>query len=279
MSPRLIASIIFCLLLSACSTKLAYNYLDWILEWYVEDLVTLSEDQEWLFRNALARELNWHRKKQLPLYVKSLDDLHDAMNSGLTVEALGKIYSEQENGLQELARQITPAMSQLLATLSDKQVEQLLENLEEQNQELAEEYVNKPAAELVKQRTERMVDRAENWLGTLNDAQTRLITEWSQQIRPTATQWIANRRAWQTRLGDSLKTSRHSPDFINDVEELFVNGSAAWPAAYRKDFEHNLDITLRMLVSLQQQLSDRQRQHLSEEIAVLRKQLVELHNQ
>ncbi|KPJ95204.1 MAG: hypothetical protein AMJ55_04480 [Gammaproteobacteria bacterium SG8_15] len=143
MPVKLIASLLLCLLLGACSTKMAYNYLDWILEWYVGDLVSLSEDQEWQFRNALARQLDWHRKKQLPLYVKSLDDLRNAINNGLTVEALQRIYHDQENGLNELIKQITPTLSELLATLSDSQVEQLMENLEEQNQELEDEYVKK----------------------------------------------------------------------------------------------------------------------------------------
>ena len=70
-----IAGVLLCLLLSACSTKLAYNYLDWILEWYVADLVNLTEDQEWQLNDALTKELAWHRKQQLPLYIKSLDQL------------------------------------------------------------------------------------------------------------------------------------------------------------------------------------------------------------
>jgi len=279
MPVKLIASLLLCLLLGACSTKMAYNYLDWILEWYVGDLVSLSEDQEWQFRNALARQLDWHRKKQLPLYVKSLDDLRNAINNGLTVEALQRIYHDQENGLNELIKQITPTLSELLATLSDSQVEQLMENLEEQNQELEDEYVKKSRDELVAQRAERMIDRAENWVGTLNESQTQLITNWSRQIRPTAEQWIANRRAWQTKLGSSLREKRQTAEFNKYIEDLFVNSDRTWPDSYRTDFEYNRNLVFNMLVNLENALSDQQRQHLFEEIAVLRKQLTELHQQ
>jgi len=279
MPVKLIASLLLCLLLGACSTKMAYNYLDWILEWYVGDLVSLTEDQQWQFRNALARQLDWHRKKQLPLYVKSLDDLRNAINNGLTVEALQRIYHDQENGLNELIKQITPTLSELLATLSDSQVEQLMENLEEQNQELEDEYVKKSRDELVAQRAERMIDRAENWVGTLNESQTQLITNWSRQIRPTAEQWIANRRAWQTKLGSSLKEKRQTAEFNKYIEDLFVNSDRTWPDSYRTDFEYNRNLVFNMLVNLENALSDQQRQHLFEEIAVLRKQLTELHQQ
>lgn len=279
MPVKLIASLLLCLLLGACSTKMAYNYLDWILEWYVGDLVSLTEDQEWQFRNALARQLDWHRKKQLPLYVKSLDDLHNAIDNEFTFESLQRIYNEQEKGLNELIKQITPKLSELLVTLSDTQVEQLLENLEEQNQELEEEYVKKPGDELVTQRAERMIDRAENWVGTLSDSQTQLITSWSRQIRPTAEQWIANRRTWQTKLGGILREKRHTAHFNKHVEDLFVNSDKTWPSSYRADFEYNRNLVFTMLVNLENTLSDRQRQHLFEEIEVLRKQLTELHQQ
>lgn len=279
MRPKLVAIVFFCLLFSACSTKMAYNYLDWILEWYVGDLVTLDYEQEWQLRNAIARELNWHRKKQLPLYIKGLDDLNQAINNGLTVETLQQIYTDQEKGLTDLILQITPAMSQLLATFSDEQAKQLLENLQEQNLDLEEEYVDKPSEELNKQRIERMIDRAENWIGPLTDSQIKLITEWSPQIRPTATQWISNRRAWQARLGSILREKRFESDFDEHVEELFVNSSKAWPDSYHVDFEYNKHLVFSLIVSLEKNLSTKQRQHLFDEIAVLRRQLTELHNQ
>ncbi len=278
-SVKLTASLLLCLVLGACSTKMAYNYLDWILEWYVSDLVSLTEDQEWQFRRALAKQLDWHRKQQLPLYVKSLDDLRKAINSDLSVDALQQIYNEQQNGLEELIKQITPPMSQLLSTLSDSQVEQLLESLEEQNEELEEDYVKKPAEELVEQRAERIIDRAENWVGTLSDSQIQLIENWSRQIRPTAEQWIANRRAWQERLGSELRNHRHEENFNQHIEDLFVYSDKSWPSNYRVDFNYNRNLAMNMLVDLEKTLSDRQRQHLFDEIAVLRKQLNELHQQ
>ncbi len=245
----------------------------------MEDLVTLNDDQEWLFRDTLVKELNWHRKKQLPLYIKSLDDLSNAISHGLTVEALHHVYSEQENGLRELGLKITPAMTRLFATMTDSQIAQLLKNLEQHNQDLEEEYVKKPDEERVKLRIERMVERIENWTGTLTDPQIQLISVWSQQIKPTSRQWIANRRAWQSKLGTVLSLYRHTPELTKHIENLIVYSNNAWPDDYRAAFEYNLNLTFTLLVNLEKHLSDRQRQHLAEEIAVLRKQLAELHNQ
>ena len=279
MNRNIFAGVLLCLLLVACSTKLAYNYLDWILEWYVADLVNLTEDQEWQLNEALTKELAWHRKQQLPLYIKSLDQLTHAINNGLTLESLQQLYTEQLKGWEQLKQHIAPTMAQLFKTMNESQIEQLLANLEGRNQELEEDYVNKPRNERIEQRQERMVDRIENWTGSLTEAQTQLISEWSQQIRPISTQWIANRRAWQTELGSTIRQYRNTSEFPARIEELFMNDHKYWTESYRTAYHYNLRLSMEMFINLEKQLTDRQRQHLLEDIAVLRKHIEELHNQ
>ena len=270
---------ILCLTLSACSTKFAYNYLDWILEWYVADLVNLTDDQEWQLNGALTKQLAWHRKQQLPLYVESLDKLSDAIKNGLTIETLQQLYTGQEKGWEELKKHIAPTMAELFKTMSDSQIEELLNNLEERNQELEADYVNKPRDERIKQRKERMVDRIENWTGSLNDSQIELISEWSQQIKPLSQQWIANRRSWQAELGSAIKHYRNAPEFAERIETLFLNNHKAWSDSYQNAYQYNLQLTMMMFVNLENQLTERQRQHLLDDILVLRKQINDLHNQ
>lgn len=279
MKRNILTGVFLCLLLSACSTKLAYNYLDWILEWYVADLVNLTEDQEWLLNDALTEELAWHRKQQLPLYIKSLDELSHAINNGLTIKLLKKLFTDQNTGWEQLKLHIAPTMAELFKTMDESQIEQLLDSLEERNQELEEDYVNKPPDERIMQRTERMVDHIENWTGSLNESQTQLISEWSQQIRPLSSQWIANRRAWQAELGSTIKQYRNTPEFSVHIENLFMVDHKFWTESYQTAYRYNLHLTMAMFVSLEKQLTDRQRQHLLDEIAVLRKQIKELHNQ
>ena len=279
MKKDILIGVLLCLLLSACSTKLAYNYLDWILEWYVADLVNLTEDQEWQLNDALTKELAWHRKQQLPLYIKSLDKLSHAINNGLTIEILQQLFSDQDKGWEQLKQHITPTMIQLFKTMNESQIEQLLNNLEERNQDLEKDYVNKPRNERIEQRRERMVDRIENWTGPLTDSQSHLIAEWSQQIKPLSRQWIANRRAWQAQLGATIRQYRHTPEFTAHIENLFMNDRKVWTESYQSSYQFNLQLTMAMFVNLEKQLSDRQRQHLLDEIAVLRKQINDLHNQ
>lgn len=279
MKGKIFSCILICLLLSGCTTKLVYNYLDWILEWYVADLVTLTEDQEWLLTDALTKELAWHRKQQLPSYIKSLDELIVAINSGLTIERAQQLYNDQEKRWEILKQRITPTMAELFKTMNESQVDQLLEGLEEKNQEMEEKYVEKPLNERIEQRTERMTDFIENWTGSLAESQTQLIADWSRQIKQTSNQWITNSRAWQAELGSTIRQYRHTPEFTARIEDLFMNNRKFWSKSYQSAYEHNLHLTIAMLVNLEKQLSDRQRQHLLDEIVVLRKQINDLHNQ
>ncbi len=279
MKRTVTAAVFICIFISACSTRLAYDYLDWILEWYVADLVNLTEDQEWQLNDAVTKALDWHRKQQLPVYTQSLEELSEAINNGLSVEILQQLYIDQETAWRELKLHAAPLMAKLFSTMNDNQIKQLLANLEDRNQELEEDYVNKPHDERIKQRTERMVDRIENWTGTLNATQVHLIEEWSRQIKPISSQWIANRRDWQSKLGKTIHQFRHTKEFSTHIENLFMQEEQFKSESYESAYQYNLRSTMTMFVNLEKQLSKRQRQHLLDEISVLRKQLYEIYNQ
>ena len=65
----LIAIIIF---LGGCSTKFTYNNLDWLIHWYIDDYVSLSDNQEALFDKYFADWQSWHRSQELGKYIEHL---------------------------------------------------------------------------------------------------------------------------------------------------------------------------------------------------------------
>ena len=48
------------------STSFFYNRLDTLINWYVDDYVTLTRDQRAEFENQLNELLTWHRREELP---------------------------------------------------------------------------------------------------------------------------------------------------------------------------------------------------------------------
>lgn len=256
-----------------------YNYLDWIVDWYVTDLVTLNDEQDWLLNDAIKSELSWHRKHQLPFYIESLEQLEKNIQAGLKKNQLEDFYKIHEQGWMDLKRRLTPTFTRLLKTLSINQIRELEQNLKEQEDDLADEYVNKPADELISRRSERTIDKIEKWTGSLNDQQIQLIQKWSSKVKPAAKTWIDTRRQWQANLIKILRYNRDQPDYNNLMQDLFYNSRKFWPAWYHDAYYQNVDMTLTMFTELINQLTAKQKQRLLKRINSLKNQIVELYDE
>jgi len=266
-------------LFTACTTKIMYNYLDWIAEWYATDLVTLNDEQDWLLNDAVKSELAWHRKHQLPFYIESLEELEKNIQAGLSQDHLKKFYTIHEHGWVELKHRLAPTISRLLKTLSDGQINELEKNLKDQENDLAEKYVNKPADELITERSERMVDKIEDWTGSLNKQQIQLIQNWSLKVKPVSKTWIETRKQWQTNLIHILRYNRDNPDYNNLMKDLFYKSRKFWPDWYHDAYYQNVDMTLAMFANLTNQLTYKQQQRLLNKIDALKIQFIELYDE
>lgn len=266
------------LLLSSCTTKLLYNYADWALEWYIDDLVTLNDDQEWKLRQAIESTLEWHRKNQIPFYIQTLNELEDEVKSELTPGFLKRFYFAHEKGWMELKYHITPTMAGLLKTLSSSQVDELDENMQEQEQELRKKYVEKSQEKLTKERAERMIDRMEDWIGDLNDKQKQLVVNWSHEVKKVADQWAYSRQQWQSNFIRIVRESRSTPEFNALMMEHFQNSRKYWPEGYEAAYYYNVDLTLKMIADIAKVMSGKQKKEFLENIGNLNKQLTEIYN-
>lgn len=265
------------LLIASCTTKLLYNYADWALEWYVDDLVTLNDDQEWKLKDAIASTIEWHRKNQIPLYIQTLDELEDAVDDELTISFLKRFYFAHEKGWMELKYHITPTLAGLLKTLSTSQVDELEENMLEQEQELREKYVEKNQEELTKERTERMIDRVEDWIGNPGDKQQQIIVNWSHQVKKVADQWAYSRQQWQSSFIRIVRESRKTPEFNALIMEHFQNSRKYWPQGYEAAYYYNVDLTLKMFVDISKEMTNEQKNEFLKKISNLKKQFTEIY--
>ena len=87
---RLLIGALIAVSLSACmGVKFTYNNLDWLLPWYVEDYITLTDIQEEQFEQEFEDLWAWHRENELPKYVTSLKQLEeDIAEDAITLEKI-----------------------------------------------------------------------------------------------------------------------------------------------------------------------------------------------
>lgn len=265
------------LLLYSCATKLVYNHFDWVLEWYVDDLVSLSEDQEWQLRGAIESTLKWHRSNQLPFYIETLEEAEYAVNNEINVSFLKRFYFAHEKGWMDLKYHVTPTLAGLLTTLTTSQIDELQKNMESQEKELTEKYVDKPPDKLIRERTERMIDRLEDWVDDLNKNQQQIVVNWSNRVKPGTNEWAGSRREWQSNFIKIVRDFRNNPQFNTLMMEHFQNSRKYWPEGYEATYYSNINITLEMIAELGKTLSKDQKKHLLKRIGKLKEQFNELY--
>ena len=257
---------------SACGPRWYYPHLDWLLPWYVADYITLAPGQKTDFERRLLYTLDWHCRSELPAYADFLREVQqnvDQAGTRLSKQQIREYYSTIRFHYFNLINKIGPEIAPVLASASDAQIEELFENLEARNRELASRYVDPPASEILERRYARMIDRLAPWIGDLNAEQKNLVREWSQDLGPDNGPWIANRRRVQQALQDLLRLRHQDPDFASRFTALIASSTSVQSAAYRRRSALRTTLTIDFLAQLAGTLTARQRDHLKAYLGTL----------
>ena len=71
MKKKYLLIIITLCFLSGCIVRFVYNQLDWIIPWYIGQMISLSDEQDSALEKSLVSQLKWHRVTQLAEYSKT----------------------------------------------------------------------------------------------------------------------------------------------------------------------------------------------------------------
>jgi hypothetical protein len=127
-------------LLTGCVVRIAYGQLEWLTRWSVESYLDLNDGQERLVREIIGRNLAWHRATELPQYAAYLRELRAGLSGPVSAEFMARQYATTLVISDRTLQQISPDIARLLLTLNDEQVSEFIDEIEERNTELAEEY-------------------------------------------------------------------------------------------------------------------------------------------
>jgi hypothetical protein len=262
-----------CLSLGACNrVGLAYDNLDLLIPWTLNDYLDLDSSQQSWLEPRLQRHLGWHCSEELPVYANWLDNnqaLLDQPDSELLNSQIGQV----EQAIQRISREITPSTVALLQKLDDTQVDKLFARLDETNQELHEEYLQPSLPEQISQRSERLAERTEEWLGPLNSKQQARIEQWSQQLGEQNRVWLDNRLAVQQAWRSALQ-QRHSPEFSEQVSKLLQQPELFYSEEYRQHYPGARQALTELFGDLLASAEPQQVERAQKRLAGLQQQLV-----
>ncbi|WP_076011250.1 DUF6279 family lipoprotein [Alteromonas abrolhosensis] len=267
---RSLLVLFFLIFLTSCSSKLAYNNLDWWVYWYMDDYIELKDEQEEKFDAYLQNWLRWHKNSELTRYKAHLEDVKRQIENG-TLDS-ETIFNHLERGRAHWERvrdEISPQLATIAKTLDDEQVVNLFAALEKDNKEEEEERqeaLDKSEAQRLKDRIERIEETISERIGRLSGEQKQIVSTYAQQFISTGDAWLEYRRNIQNAARKLFVTRRQNEQFEEELVALMQNPDDYKSEVYKQSSAHNMTVTATLLAEIFSTLSEKQRKTLVENV-------------
>jgi hypothetical protein len=201
------------LLLSACSAvRLGYDNGPSLALWWLDGYLDLNRQQEARVKPLLEEWFAWHRTTQLPDYAQLLAGWKQRAAGPVTGEEVCRIGDQvRERMVAAVERAAAPA-ADLLPAMEPAQWRALEKKYAERNAELRKDYAQADPAARREASLDRAVTRAEEFYGTLNAAQKKLLAEGIAEQPLQAEDWIAAREQRQRDQVQALRRAQQEAD-------------------------------------------------------------------
>jgi hypothetical protein len=187
---RIVAVLALSFLLAACNTvRFGYEQLPRLVQWQADRFLSLDSQQEALVNGHAKALQRWHRQSLLPVYAEFLQRVEGEMRSPVTVEHVAGWRQAAVDGWQPIAEKLAPAVAEVALTLRPEQIDYLKTAIEKANRKTAGEYLQADPVKRQAARYERLVERAESFMGKVSEPQ-------KQQIRASAAAMASGDDAW-----------------------------------------------------------------------------------
>ncbi len=254
------------LLLPGCGVKMAYNNLDFLIPWYVDDLITLNDAQQAELEKRLANVITWHRTTQLTQYSAFMRKTRHQIDDGVTAQDLDEAFAEAEKSWSVLVGKIAPELVDMLLTATDEQKQELFANIEKQNEEFKKDYLNLSEEQRREDRIKAIQKNFRRWLGSLNEAQKKTIEHYASNFIPIHNDRWMFRLQWQNEFRKLLYEDPSKPEVRENLENLFAGMQDMYPEEYQNKRRVNIKLIKEMILKMDGTISNEQFEHLFKRI-------------
>lgn len=269
----LVVLIITALATSACSrTSFFYHRIPTLINWAVDDYLTLDKQQQSQFDEALNELLDWHQTEELPKYVDLLDRLIVRLDSStpLRVEDMAIWQAEADTYSEALQLQAVRSLAGLIPSLSAAQHQELRQALDKKQAELDSKYVDRNDERYRQDAIDNLEDNLSDYLGRLTKTQKTDINAAAQNMIRYDTVWLARRKEWF----DGFYALVTNPGLDAEASLVaFLTRSERAPAA---EYVHNTEVIMRAMVDVLNARTDKQNRKLISKLTNLRDDLATL---
>lgn len=273
-----VAIVFITLCMSACSMRIMYDYLDWILPMYVDDYVTLTDQQENIFDRATIDFLKWHRTKELPRYEQFVVSFKEAQLTPMSQQQVLLFFDEIKFFWTALVSESLPSLLELFADLNETQLQEINAALVDNIKELQEKYDNRTKSQRRQNMRDKMTDAVDDWLGEVTDEQEELIKKWSETRKDTTGGRLIYRDNWRQKFMGLLR-NQQTLNYIDDMSTFLLEPEKMYSSSYQQAVLENRHHFAQFLADLSTTFTPQQRQHLQHELTGIIDDLKELSDQ
>ncbi|MFT5083424.1 MAG: hypothetical protein ACI9Y1_001467 [Lentisphaeria bacterium] len=266
------------ILLTGCSsTKLAYNFLDFLLNWYVGNYISLEKSQKETTRNAIDDFHSWHQRTQLPLYANYIEGLIARLeNDNITAEFIHKETDQVQDMVDISFNHLKPAIAELLASLSEEQAEELLKNLKKNRDKFKKKYLDISKKKLFKKREDTFKDNASSFFGRFSKQQKQSIELWSKTLTPYEALTLVQQQTWADELASALTVRHNRTTLAGKLDKLMFYRTDEWSPKLEKILDYNQQLTYTVIAQLVNTRSDKQRKKMTKKLRSYQSDFIEL---
>jgi hypothetical protein len=252
--------------LSACSFSFIYNNLDWWSNWYLDDYVTLNQEQQKVFDISFNELHSWHRKTQLREYYLQLTALKKQVDSGISQKEIYDHLANIKNHWFVVREQAKPQLISLIDTLSENQRQQVIDEIENVNKERIEDRDELTKEEWYKETCKQRQQQFKKWIGKLNQDQKAEVCNFVKELSSTFNHRMDYRIKWHTDFKQALAIDISKQQYEVMFTELISNPELLKSDEYVKLSDKNSDISVKIFHYVMNNLTKKQRNRFNNEI-------------
>ena len=190
--------------------KFGYDVLPTWAHWQSERYLSLDEDQRAIVSRRIDELHKWHRRVQLPKYVAFLSEVEEQVRTvdaaraapagGVDAAVIARWRDRIGEAWIPVAEHLAPGLAELALTLRPEQIERLRRRLADGDDEYREKFLAETPKARAEARADRVVKRAETFLGRLDSAQVRELRTLAAAMPGREDDWLAERQRRQKGL-------------------------------------------------------------------------------
>lgn len=198
------------LLLGCSAARLGYGQLPNLGYWWLDSYLDLNETQSVPLRTDLQALHSWHRSQELPQLARDLADVQAQAGSDTTPAQVCQMAERFKARLEVALAQAEPTLARLALSIQPEQLQHLERQMDKRATKWRDEWLLGGPAKLQQRRLERLMDRSEDFYGSLTETQIDLL-----RTRLQAT-------PYDTALAEAEMLRRHQ-----DLQQTLTNLAAS----------------------------------------------------